>query len=189
MYKWILLLTSMTSLSAMANEIADEEEKETIEKEDFLNSFRLDMDDISIGTELNLYTDHSDATYISKYGIKTDYNEDNDLRSIAIKSGTMTLGYSSFYNSYFEDSEMFSIEHDLLSFYDFGLQVGIGLSNGYNPDVLQSNSFVGDWMVVPLLALKYSPNFLEYKGLQVSPKIRTMGFHAYMFNIEATYTF
>lgn len=179
MKKGFLMLSSLLSFCAMA----EEKDKE------FLKSFSLDSEKMTILIEANLYTDHSDATYVNEIGHLTEYNEDNNVKGIGIKSGTITLGFSKFDNSYFEKSKMVTLEHDLISIYDFEVQVGLGLTSGYNENILVSDLYVGDLLFVPLVTLQYSPSLLEYNGFQVSPKIRSMGFHAYMFNVELGYSF
>lgn len=178
MHKYILLLSSIVSMNAMAENAIE------------FNTFAMDNENLTVLTEFNFYTNHSDSTYTDEIGRVHTYNEDNELYSLAVRSGTMTLGYSRFDNSYFDMSNMISLEHDWIQAYDFTLQVGVGLVDGYKEEIMNGGFFINDdWMIAPLFALKYSPSFLEYKGFQVSPKIRMMGLDAYMANIEFSYSF
>lgn len=178
MHKYILLLSSIVSMNVMAENDLE------------FNMFSIDNKNLTLLTEFNFYTNHSDSTYTDEIGQVHTYNEDNELYSFAVRSGTITLGYSRFDNSYFDMSNMISLEHDWIQAYDFTFQVGIGFVDGYKEDIMDGGFFINDdWMIAPFFSLRYSPSFLEYKGFQVSPKIRMMGLDAYMANIEFSYSF
>lgn len=164
-------------------------EDSAAEREDssIFQGLNFDTSDMKIISEINLATEHSDGTYTDENHVLHDYNEDNELYSLGLKVGTITFGYSYFDNSYFDYSNMISVEHDLINKYDFTLQIGLSLITGYKYEIMQSDWFVGDILVAPLFTFKYSPEFLRYKNLQLSPKIRLMGIDAYMFNLEFAY--
>ncbi len=177
----VSLFVSQSSLAETKNIEIQEEDS------GFFQSLNFDTNDMKIISEINLATEHSDGTYTDENNVLHDYNEDNELYSIGLKVGTITFGYSYFDNSYFDYSNMISVEHDLINKYDFTLQVGLSLITGYKYEIMQSDWFVGDILVAPLFTFKYSPEFLRYKNLQLSPKIRLMGIDAYMFNLEFSY--
>lgn len=179
-----LLMTAQIAISnqSFAEENIKEEEKSVFQKPNMKGNW-------TILTEFNLYTDHSDADFTDEVGRLFDYNEDNELYAIGFKKGTMTYGYSYFDNSYYDMSHMLSIEHDLVKLGDFDFQVGLGFVTGYEYDIMNGGLFIGDVLLAPIVGIKYEPEFLNFKGVQFAPKIRSMGFHAYMFNLEINYQF
>ncbi len=144
----------------------------------------------SISTEINLITDHSDGTYNDINGVAHAYNESNNLVSLGISKGGWSLGVSTFENSYFERSNMISIERELWNFGGVGLVGGVGVVTGYDVNILRDDTFFfGDTLVTPLLGVEYHSSHLSLGEFGVVPKIRMMGLDTYMLNVELTYNF
>ncbi|MBM25345.1 MAG: hypothetical protein CL760_06580 [Chloroflexi bacterium] len=177
-----LLITSQIAISnqSFAEENIKKEEKSAFQKPNMQGDWR-------ILTEFNLYTDHSDSGFTDEVGTPFDYNEDNELYAIGFKKGTMTYGYSYFKNSYYDMSHMLSMEHDFGETGDFDFQIGLGVVTGYKYDIMNGGLFIGDVLLAPLMGIKYEPKFLKFNDIQFAPKIRAMGFQAYMFNLEINY--
>lgn len=177
MSKKVFILSMLMSSLAVSNQSLAEDIESTVETQT----------EWSILTEFNLYTDHSDSGYIDKEKNHQVYNESNELYSFGIKRNSVTYGYAFFDNSYYEDSHMVSVDFDFGKVWDVQFQLGVGLANGYDKDILRDAIYVGDILVAPLVSLKYEPDFLNFKGVQFAPKIRAMGFHTYMLNLELSY--
>lgn len=186
MKKSLIILSLACSMNVNAIESNNIETKEVVEASKF-QSF---MKDVEIMTEVNLFTVHTDAGYYNKNGDHEDYNEDNELYSLGVRYNGYTLGFSVFDNSYGSDSEMYSFEYDLFKDNDMAIQIGLALVTGYDEEIVTKGIFLsnGD-MIAPLVAVKYTPEFLRYNGFQLAPKVRLMGLDAFMLNLELSYKF
>lgn len=145
----------------------------------------------SVVTEINLSTNHSDDGFTDEFGVDRRYNEDNELKSFGLRKGNWVFGYSTFDNSYFDQSEMISLERDALYIGSVDISIGVALVNGYKKEIIRDHTFFisDDLMWAPMVSFVYRPDWLSFKGLSAAPKFRMMGLDSYMVNMELAYSF
>ena len=154
-----------------------------------LLSFKSRANEYKILTEFNLVTDHTEAQY-RRNSEMIDYNEDNELISIGLAINDVSIGYSKFNNSFYNPSEIWTIDYKLISVWDFDFILGTGVVKGYTKYELASFLFINDdWAMMGFTTIRYAPDFLTYKGIYVNPKIRLMGINVILFNLEVGYYF
>lgn len=146
--------------------------------------------DISLLTEINFGSKHTDSGYNDELGRGHVYNNDHDLVSIGVRYNEMTLGYSQFSNSYYNESKMVSLEYTF-SAGDFPIELDLGVAviDGYKSEIVRKEEFFfgDDYMIAPLATLSLRTSHLDFAGLSFSPKVRMMGFSAFMINLEIGY--
>lgn len=156
----------------------------TAQAENGFNRFYWNESDYQLVTEFNLLTEHSDSGYVDKDNIQRDYNENNDLYTLGIRSGTWTFAVGTFDNSYDDRTYFISGEHNFADWYDFEFNIGLGVFDGYDKDIIDSNLFIGDIFVAPLFSIAYKPEILNWGIVQIAPKFRVLGLETYALNVE-----
>lgn len=139
--------------------------------------------------ETSFYTDHIDGAGYYDYdlGENVDYNEKNNIIAVGLRCNDFTLGLTSFKNSYYQDSYMFSLEYNVYSVNEIYFDLGLGVIDGYDKRYVYDKLFINDnIMIAPMASISYKPEILKFDMVDISPKVRFLG-TAIVLNLEFSF--